>query len=164
MLMLKTFRFDASDEQVFERAAAAGEWAIPGGFLFAGDSAETLSGKRRQAFESGFLGLDSFGWSSFAIVSEIAEERFEELVTGLARRFVRDFGAPDMAAALPVARGELEFARELCCHPVNTVLVVERSLSEEGIRERFRTLHREAVQHARIWDILEEGGPGENGP
>ncbi|MGH6905252.1 MAG: DUF6505 family protein, partial [Geminicoccaceae bacterium] len=31
----RTIRFDASDESVFECAAAAGEWAVSGAFAFA---------------------------------------------------------------------------------------------------------------------------------
>ncbi len=155
--MLRTFRFDASDQRVFERAAEPGEWAVPGGFVFAGDSEATLTGKRRQAFRSGFLGLHSFGWSSFAIVAEIEDSEFEGLIELLADRFVREFGAPDLAAARPVARAELAFARDLCCHPRNTVLVVEREFSPDGVRERFRTLRPGSDPlHARIWEIVEE--------
>ena len=41
---LRTIRFDASDDRVFARAAAAGEWAVSGAFAFA----EELAEKRRQ--------------------------------------------------------------------------------------------------------------------
>ncbi len=159
MRLLKTFRFDASDEFVFERAAMPGEWAIPGGFAFANDTPATLLGKRLQAFRSGFLGLESFGWSTFAIVTEIEEERFAELAHRLAEHFVAHYGAPSVEAALPVAREELEFARSLCEHPVNTVIAVERELTEEGVRERFRRIERPRDPlHARIWDIVPEDG------
>ena len=57
MKLPRTVRFDQSDSQVYETAAGDGEWAVPGGFAFADDSAETLTGKRRQAFANGFLGL-----------------------------------------------------------------------------------------------------------
>ena len=66
-------------------------------------------------------------------------------------------GAPDRAAALPRAHEEAEFASSLCDHPINTLLCVERSLSEAGIVERFRTVRPAADQpHAPIWQIVED--------
>ncbi len=158
MRLLQTFRFDATDELVFERAAASGEWAVPGTFAFAQDSEATLVGKRLQAFRSGFLGLESFGWSTFAVVAAIEPDMFERLIARLAEHFVACYGAPSLEAALPVARQELEFASSLCEHPLHTVIAVERELSEEGIRERFRRIRRpEDPLHARIWEVM----PGE---
>lgn len=157
--MLRTLRFDATDERVFERAAAADEWAVAGGFAFSDDTAETLTGKRLQAFRSGFLGLSSFGWSTFVAVAVIEPETLEELAVRLARHFVEHYGAPDVAAALPVARDELAFALSLAePHAPNTVLAVERELSEEGVRERFRTVRPPSGGlHARIFDIVPDG-------
>jgi hypothetical protein len=154
MRMLRTFRLDATDEHAFERAAAPGEWAVPGGFAFADAAPARLTGKRRLAFRTGFLGLDSFGWSTFAIVVDIAEAELEALEGRLARHLVEAFGAPDIETARPVARAELEFARGLCEHPVNTILLVEREATAEGVRERFRTVRRPAApRHAPIWAI-----------
>jgi hypothetical protein len=155
MRMLRTIRFDASDERVFEPAATAGEWAVPGGFAFAAADPATLSGKQRQAFRSGFLGLDSFGWSTFAVVADIDATTLEALEARLARHLVASHGAPDLAAARAAARAELEFACSLCEHPVNTILLVEREATAEGVRERFRTVRRPAAPlHAPIWAIL----------
>jgi hypothetical protein len=160
--LLRTLRFDASDERVFERAAAADEWAVPGGFAFANDSPETLVGKRLQAFRSGFLGLESFGWSTFVAVATIEPITLEELAVRLARHFVACFGAPDVAAALPVARDELAFALSLGePHPPGTVLAVERELTDEGVRERFRVVRPvSAPLHARIFEIVAEDEDG----
>ncbi|MFN7308661.1 MAG: DUF6505 family protein, partial [Acetobacteraceae bacterium] len=46
---------------IFDQAAAPGEWAVPGGFSFWDEDTAQMSGKRRQAFRGGFLGLGSFG-------------------------------------------------------------------------------------------------------
>ncbi|GBD43612.1 hypothetical protein HRbin40_01088 [bacterium HR40] len=154
--LLRTLRFDATDELVFEHAAAPDEWAVPGGFAFANDTPETLIGKRLQAFRHGFLGLDSFGWSTFVAVAAVSPEILDELTVRLARHFVDRYGAPDLAAALPVARHELDFARSLAePHPTNTVLAVERELVDEGVRERFRVVKPAGGEvHARVFDIV----------
>jgi hypothetical protein len=154
MRMLRTFRFDASDEHVFERAAASGEWAVPGGFAFADADPATLAGKRRRAFRSGFLGTDSFGWSTFAVVVDAEEAALDRVAHRLARHFVEAYGAPDVDRAIPAARAEVAFASSLCEHKVNTILLVEREVMADGVRESFRTVQRtgEAL-HAPIWEI-----------
>ena len=45
MKLLKTIRFDASDERVYELAAAPEEWAVSGAFTFAGLAPETIAGQ-----------------------------------------------------------------------------------------------------------------------
>lgn len=135
-----TVRLDDSDEHVFDRAAEAGEWAIPGAFVFSSLDAATLAGGMARAFASGFLGLASFGWSTLVEVAEMPEEEYETLTNSLAMHFVARYGAPDVGAALPVARQELEFARSLCNHPPGTLIAVHRALEADGIRERFRVL------------------------
>ncbi|MEE8332273.1 MAG: DUF6505 family protein [Alphaproteobacteria bacterium] len=135
-----TVRLDDSDEHVFERVADAGEWAIPGAFVFSNLDPETLSGGMARAFSSGFLGLASFGWSTLVEVGEMPDEEFETLTNSLAMHFVARYGAPDIAVALPIARQELEFARDLCDYPPGTIIAVERALDSDGIRERFRVV------------------------
>ncbi|MGD9830923.1 MAG: DUF6505 family protein, partial [Hyphomicrobiaceae bacterium] len=73
MKLLRTIRFDRSDERVYEVAAAESEWAVSGAFAFAGVEREALVGKVRQAFANGFLGLPSFGRSTFAVVAEAGD-------------------------------------------------------------------------------------------
>lgn len=162
MKLLRTIRFDESDLHVFERAAEPGEWAVPGGFAFADDTPETLIGRRYQAFRRGFLGLASFGWSTFVQVAPAPEEVFEELARALARHFVERYGAPDLDAALPVAREELRFAAAVADHPPGTVIAVERTLSEEGVRERFRTVRTGGFESLRVFAAVPE--EGEEGP
>ena len=113
----RTIRLDSSDLQVFDPAAAAGEPAVPGGFAFAGHEPETLAGKERQAFASGWLGTESFGRASLVEVGEISEAEFFQLVERLARHFVERYGAPDLATALPAAREEADYAAGLSTTP-----------------------------------------------
>src|SRR3546814_5045513 len=80
MRLPRTLRLDQSDLHVFEHACAPGEWAIPGGFVFADVDAARLEGKAQLAFRSGWLGLDSFGHATFVEVAEIAEPDFFQLV------------------------------------------------------------------------------------
>ena len=90
MKLPRTVRFDQSDSQVYETAAEDGEWAVPGGFAFADDSAETLTGKRRQAFANGFLGLASFGHATFVTVASADEAVRERLRRIAGRRMTED--------------------------------------------------------------------------
>ncbi len=133
-----TVRLDDSDAQIFERAADSGEWAIPGSFVFSNLRTDDLTGKTKQAFASGFLGLASFGWSTLVSVGEMADSEYETLGNSLAMHFVARYGAPDIASALPAAMAELEFATGLCEHPLNSIIAVDRTLDEDRIRERFR--------------------------
>jgi hypothetical protein len=151
----RTIRLDLSDAAVFETAAPAGEWAVSGAFAFLDAEAGGLSGKARQAFANGFLGVGSFGWSTFVVVSEATEAEVAEVVDVLATHFVAHYGAPDLDAARVVAREEVDFAAGLCGHPVNTLLVVHREFGPDGIRESFRVIEpRREKQHAPIWSIV----------
>jgi len=166
MRFLRTIRLDASDEQVFERAGAADEWAVPGAFAFARTPPEALRGKLGQAFARGFLGTESFGWSTLVAVAEIAPADLEAVTEALARHFVEGYGAPAPEVAREAAHAETEFARSLCEHPVNTLIAVERTLGPDGIVERFRTIEPLAGgRHARIWSIVaDDEGAAPQGP
>jgi hypothetical protein len=160
MKLLRTIRFDASDERVFEFAAAAEEWAVSGAFAFAHRGQGDLTGKTRQAFANGFLGVTSLGRSTFATVADASEADQEEIEQALARHFVSTYGAPDIDAALPVAREETAFARELAREaPINTVFTVRRTFGADGrIKEEFRTIRPPTgeAQHARIWTVSDD--------
>src|SRR3979411_598455 len=84
----RTIRLDPSDTFVFERAAEPGEWAVSGASMFWNRDPETLSQKQRVALRSGFLGIDSLGWSTLAIVTEASEAERQAMVDALARRLV----------------------------------------------------------------------------
>lgn len=154
----RTIRFDASDEHVFERAAAPEEWAVSGAFAFADTPPETLRGKAAQAFARGFLGTTSFGWSTLVAVAEIKPAELEAVIDALAQHFVDHYGAPSIAAARPAAAAEAAFAGSLCEHKLNTLIAVERTFGPDGIVERFRTIAPlKSGSHARIWSIVPDG-------
>ncbi|MEA2896425.1 MAG: hypothetical protein QOJ84_2040 [Bradyrhizobium sp.] len=145
----RTIRLDPSDTFVFERAAEPGEWAVSGAFVFWKRDPATLGQKQRVALRSGFLGIDSLGWSTLAIVTEATEADRQAMVERLARQVLDKFGAPDVEAARGAAEEEVAFAASLCDHGSGTLLAVQRSVENGEIRERFRTLKpREAAADA----------------
>jgi hypothetical protein len=136
----RTIRLDPSDTFVFERAAEPGEWAVSGAFVFWNRDPATLGQKQRVALRSGFLGIDSLGWSTLAIVTEATEAERAAMVDSLAARLLEEFGAPNIEAARGAAEEEVAFAASLCDHAPQTLLAVQRSVEDGEIRERFRTL------------------------
>jgi uncharacterized protein DUF6505 len=138
--LLRTIRLDPSDTFVFEKAAEPGEWAVPGTFAFADVDPATLDGKARAAFRSGFLGIDSLGWSTLVQIVDASEEDRAAAVELLARRLVERFGAPDLAAARPAAEEEIAFAASLSEHPKGMLAALTRRYEDGAIREAFRTL------------------------
>jgi Family of unknown function (DUF6505) len=136
----RTIRLDPSDTFVFDRVAEAGEWAVSGAFVFLNQDPVTLGQKQRVALRSGFLGIDSLGWSTLAIVTEATEADRQAMVERLASQLLENFGAPDPEAARLAAEQEVAFAASLCEHPAQTLLAVQRSVENGEIRERFRTL------------------------
>jgi len=136
----RTIRLDPSDTFVFERAAEPGEWAVSGAFVYGSHDPAELGPKQRVALRSGFLGIDSLGWSTLAIVTEATEAERLAMVERLATQLLERFGAPDLAAARAAAEEEIAFAASLCDHPAQTLLAVQRSVEGGEIRERFRTL------------------------
>jgi Family of unknown function (DUF6505) len=136
----RTIRLDPSDTFVFERAAEPGEWAVSGAFVFWNQDPAALGQKQRVALRSGFLGIDSLGWSTLAIVTEATEADGQAMVERLAGQLLEKFGAPDPEAARVAAEQEVAFATSLCDHPAQTLLAVQRSVENGEIRERFRTL------------------------
>ena len=128
----RVIRLDSSDLQVFAPAAAAGEPAVPGSFAFAGREPETLTGKERQAFASGWLGTESFGRASLVEVGEISEAEFFQLVERLARHFVERYSAPDLATALH-AEGE----REAAARELLEIVRRDRAWDEEAARKQL---------------------------
>lgn len=168
----RTIRLDPSDTFVFERAAEPGEWAVSGAFVYGNRDPAELGPKQRVALRSGFLGIDSFGWSTLAIVTEATETERQAIIERLAGQLLDKFGAPDLAAARGAAEEEIAFAATLCDHPAQTLLAVQRSVEDGEIRERFRTLKpRETVENAdrlhahasafTFHEVEGDEGPGE---
>jgi uncharacterized protein DUF6505 len=151
----RCIRLDTSDTHIFPRAAASGEWAVPGGLTFAGCDPETLGTKMKLAFRTGWLGTESFGWSSLVEVAELGDAEFAQVVERLAVGFVSVLGAPDLSAARTQAETEAKYAAALCEHHPHTLLALERGLGDEGLVERFRVIVPErATDHAKIWEIV----------
>ena len=154
----RAVRLDESDAQVYVNPAVPGEWAVPGSFAFVDKDPAQLTGKDLQAFGHGFLGVDSFGWSTLVEVAEISNHEYERVIDRLAGHFVERYGAPDLATALPAAREEASFAASICEHDLHTLLMLERESGEEGIVERFKVVRLNAADHSNIklWQLIEE--------
>ncbi|MDZ4843528.1 MAG: DUF6505 family protein [Hyphomicrobium aestuarii] len=138
--LLRTIRLDPSDTFVFPTAAEPGEWAIPGTFEFWDRDPAALTGRDKQAFRSGFLGLTTFGWSTLAVVVEATDDEHEAAARALAAHLVANHGAPDIETALQAAHDELTAAEDLARHPVQTLVALSRRAGDDGaIVEQFRT-------------------------
>jgi hypothetical protein len=132
---------------------------VPGAFAFAHADPAALAGNARSAFRSGFLGLDSLGWSTLAQVVEATEHDRATAVELLARRLVERFGAPNLATARPAAEEEIGFAASLADQPKGTLVAVARNNEDGAIREAFRTLAPGVgLQPARAYAFLEVTG------
>ena len=152
MKLLRTLRLDHSDEQVFERSAVAGEWAVTGGFAFMHDDEASLAGKRLQAFRNGFLGLGSFGWATLVEVAELDADEYAAAERLLAEHLVADYGAPDVDTALPAAREELAYAASLCEAEPHTLLALTREFDDDGgIVESLRVVRKpDGAEHTGV--------------
>ena len=121
-----------------------------------------LEGKARPAFRGGFLGVESFGWSTLVQIVAASEADREALVQALARRLMADFGAPDMDAARAAAAEEVAFAESLCNQPLDTLIAVHRSCDDGAVRESFRTLKpRDGAAPARAFSFMDVEGDDE---
>ncbi len=138
--------FDESDRNTYFNSARTGEWCIPGSFEFSNWTQADLKGKARQAFSSGWLGLETFGRVTFVGVTRIEKLEIEGLVPSLAQHFVDIYGAPHIEAAMGVARQELDYMIGICGdHATGTLLTVSRELVAEGVHEQFRTIEPKAA-------------------
>lgn len=140
MKMLRTIRLDPSDGFVFPAAAEPGEWAVTGSFLFWGRNPDALSGKERAAFRAGFVGVDSFGFSTLVVAQPISTEERSAAVEALARRLMDHLGAPDVDTARAAAAEEIAFAVTLADHEEGTLIAMHRSVEDGEMREQFRTI------------------------
>jgi hypothetical protein len=160
--LLRTIRLDPSDTFVFARAAEPGEWAVSGGFIFAGGDASTLTGKARAEFRAGLLGIASLGWSTLAQIVEAGEDDRVAAVALLASQLTEHFAAPSRTDAVAAAEEEIAFASSLCTHPAGTLIAVHRTYEAGEIREAFRSLRpREGARPLRAFSFLEVEGEEE---
>lgn len=141
MNLARVIRLDESDTEVFREAANPGEWAIPGTFAFSNWGEAELTGKAKQEFAHGWLGLTSFGRASVVAVAPVTKAERDALVDILAFHFTEAWGAPNVEAARPVAEEEIAQMAGLCeGQEENTLIVVERDLTETGVKDRFRLI------------------------
>lgn len=158
--VLRTIRFDSSDDHVFATPAGPDEIALSGAFAFASLEVEEITGKTRQAFANGFLALPGLGRATFVSIGEAEEQELSDAMEALAQLFVDDYEAPDLMTARDAAREEIGFACELADgKPLNCLLTVHRTLSEEGaIHEEYREITPPGQErpHTRIWDVADE--------
>ena len=156
MKLLRTIALDPSDTFVFDVPAEPGDWAVSGAFRFCDRNPAELSGKDRSAFRSGFLGVQSWGWSTLAQIVHATDEDRRAVVQLLARQLVERFGAPDLATAHVAAEEEVAFAQSLCTHPIGALIAVHRSASDGEVRESFRRLRlREGQRHGKAFSFME---------
>ena len=142
MNLARAIHFDESDTLVFHSPARTGEWAISGGFEFSNWGEGDLTGKARQAFSNGWLGLETYGRVTFVAITKIEPAEYEALLDSLSQHFVDIYGAPSVEDARPVAIDELAHMAELCdSHDANTLLAVARELTEVGVVESFRVIN-----------------------
>ena len=141
MMLARAIHFDESDMNIFHSPARTGEWCISGGFEFSNWAEADLTGKARQAFANGWLGVETFGRVSVVAVTQVEPAEFEALKTALAQHFVDIYGAPSVQAASGVAEDELRHMAELCEDQApNTLLTVSRELTDAGVKESFRMI------------------------
>jgi hypothetical protein len=154
--LLRTIALDPSDTFVFDVVAEPGDWAVSGAFRFCDRNQAGLIGKDRSAFRSGFLGVQSWGWSTLVQIVPATEADRRKLVDLLANNLVDRFGAPDHALARAAAEEEVAFAESLCTHPVSTLIAVHRSAADGDVRESFRRLQlREQGGHSKAFSFME---------
>lgn len=139
--LARAIHFDESDMNVFHSPARTGEWCIPGGFEFSNFTQDDLTGKTRQAFSNGWLGLETFGRVSFVAVTQVEPFEIEALVLQLSRHFVDMYGAGSVEEARGVAQKEITHMIDMCSDlDPNTLLTVARELTESGVSESFRVI------------------------
>lgn len=151
MHFLRSVQLDGSDRQVFERAAEPGEWAVPGSFALLCIDPQTTDPKQREAFRHGFIGTDSFGYSSLVTVADISPAGLSRIIARITAHLRRHCGAPTDRAARNAAEEEVGFTLELSAHPIGTLIALQRDLVDDAIEETYRTLSRqEGVDHSRV--------------
>jgi Family of unknown function (DUF6505) len=154
--LLRTIALDPSDTFVFDVAAEPGEWAVSGAFRFCDRDPAKLTGKQRAAFRSGFLGVQSWGWSTLVQIVPATEDDRRAVVELLATQLADRFGAPDIATARTAAEEEVAFAQSLCTHPISSLVAVHRVTSGGEVRESFRRLQlREGQGHSKAFSFME---------
>ena len=140
MKLAKTIQLDVSDKHIYEHRANPQEWAIVGTFYYMNSDPNNWSKKNKFAFQSAWLGLTSYGNSTFVQVTEIIEYEYHLIIESLAKYLVERYNAPSIEDAKYASKKEIDDMTALCDHPPGTLLSVERSLVENGIKEKIRVI------------------------
>ena len=162
MMLARAIHFDESDMNIFHSPARTGEWCISGGFEFSNWSEADLTGKARQAFANGWLGIETFGRASVVAITQIEPAEVEALTSALAQHFVDIYGAPSVAEATGVAQDEIMQMVDICDgQPANTLLLVSRELTEAGVKESYRIVESQdaGLDQFAIHGSLDESAP-----
>ena len=154
MNLAKTIQLDISDNHIYEHPANPQEWAIAGTFSFVGSDPDNWSKKHRFAFQSAWLGLKNYGNSTFVQITEIPKHEYELIIVSLAEHLIKNYNAPSMEDAINASKKEIDDMAVLCDHSLGTLLSIERSLVENGIKERTRVIRpTKEPGEGEVWNI-----------
>ena len=157
MKLAKTIRLDVSDTRVFDRAAEVGECAIAGSFAFVDSVPSDWSNKQQLAFRTAWLGIGSFGSSTFVQVTEISTQEYEQILQTLAVYLTEQYNAPGQEAATRAARREIDDMVALCDHPPGTLLTIERAITGQNITEKIRVLRpSDDPAQVKMWSVADD--------
>ncbi len=158
MKYAKTIRFDKSDLNIFPVIAEEGELAVVGTFSFFNLDEENLKGKMKQAFSNGFLGIPSFGYSTFVSLTQVDEEDLRNLKNSLSNCFLKKYNAPSFEHANKAADDEVNLMLDLCSsYDKGSLISISREITNEGIKENFRHLPKaESCAEQNIWTFEDE--------
>ena len=157
MKLAKTIQLDISDTHVFDNPAVVHEWAISGTFAYVDSDPSDWSRKQQLAFRTAWLGIGSFGNSTFVQVTEISEQEYKLAIQTLAKYLIEEYNAPSQEVATEAARQEIDDMATLCNHPPGTLLAIERAITGQNITENTRVLTpADKPAPAKIWTISED--------
>ena len=157
MKLAKTIQLDISDTHAFDHPAEVHEWAISGTFAFVDSDPADWSRKQQLAFRTAWLGIGSFGNSTFVQVTEISAQEYELAIQTLAMYLTKEYNAPNLEVATQAATQEIDDMATLCDHPPGTLLAIERAINRKNITEKTRVLTpSDKPALANIWTIVED--------
>ena len=157
MNLEKTVQLDPSDLRIFERPAAIGEWAIAGTFTFVDSDPVAWSKNQTLAFQSAWLGIGSFGYSTFVQATAISSTEYKQLLLTLTAHLTDHYMAPSLEAATDAAKQEIDDMATLCNHPPGTLLAIERTIDGQNITEITRIIEGSEDQKTpQIWATIDD--------
>ena len=165
MKLLRTIALDPSDTFVFDVAAEPGDWAVSGAFRFCDRDPAKLSGKDRSAFRSGFLGVQSWGWSTLVqIVPATEDDRRTSGGTPCRNNWSNGSARRILQPRALAAEEEVAFAQSLCTHPISALIAVHRSASDGEVREVIPQIAaaargRRTARRSRSWRCEDDTEP-----